>query len=129
MRAKLDPRLKLGRIKNPFDAWQGDAQNGYFRIRGPMNRFLIIIASNGMDWDHVSAHVENSYDPPVWAEMAFVKDLFFGEEEAVMQLHPPKSEYVNCHPGTLHLWRPQKEAIPLPSRILVGPRMPSDVHK
>jgi hypothetical protein len=39
--------------------------------------------------------------------MCHVKELFFDADECVMQLHPPKSEYVNCHQYCLHLWRPQ----------------------
>lgn len=46
--------------------------------------------------------------------MCFIKDLFWGEEEVVMQLHPAKSQYVNQHDYCLHLWRPKTIAIPLP---------------
>jgi len=74
-----------------------------------------------------------------WGEMSFVKEMFFLDEEAVMQLHPPRSQYVNQHPNCLHLWRPQTQAerdaindqdgkefptpthgIPLPPMIFVG---------
>ena len=44
----------------------------------------------------------------------------FGEEEAVVQIHPPKSEYVNNHQFVLHLWKPTKDALPLPPSIAVG---------
>lgn len=30
-----------------------------------------------------------------------------------------KSEYVNCHPFVLHLWRPIKEVIPIPNKLMV----------
>ena len=52
--------------------------------------------------------------------MCFVKDLFWDEEEMVMQLHPPKSKWINNHPYCLHLWRPTKETIPAPPQIAVG---------
>lgn len=52
--------------------------------------------------------------------MSVVKDMFFEEEEAVMQLHPKKSEYVNNHPNCLHLWRPTNGEIPTPPMYLVG---------
>lgn len=52
--------------------------------------------------------------------MCFIKDLFFGPNECVMQLHPPKSEYINNHPYCLHLWRPQNIEIPRPPQIMVG---------
>ncbi len=48
-----------------------------------------------------------------------VKDLFFEESEAVMQLHPPKKDYVNSHPYCLHLWRPRSIEIPLPNVDMV----------
>lgn len=106
--------------------------NGAFVIESPIpNRTLWIIASDAtvMDvgWEHVSAHVtrgkdtgRNSWATPTWEEMCFLKDLFWDEEDVVMQLHPRKSEYVNTHPHTLHLWRPTTQEIPTPPKILVG---------
>jgi len=38
----------------------------------------------------------------------------------VMQIHPRKSEYVNCHPYVLHLWRPINQVIPTPNPLMVG---------
>jgi hypothetical protein len=52
--------------------------------------------------------------------MCFVKDLFWDAEEPVMQLHPPKSTWINNHPHCLHLWRPTGAPIPLPPQIAVG---------
>ncbi|WP_439375489.1 DUF7694 domain-containing protein [Bradyrhizobium sp. DASA03120] len=52
--------------------------------------------------------------------MCFVKDLFWHEEECVMQLHPPRSEYVNNNRYCLHLWRPTCQEIPTPPSGLVG---------
>ena len=81
---------------------------------------LGIIVSDGMDWDHVSVSLPSRC--PNWEEMCFVKDLFFEPEEPAMQLHPPKSDYVNYHQHCLHLWRPQAKRIPLPDSIMVGPK-------
>ncbi len=39
-----------------------------------------------------------------------------------MQFHPKRSEYVNYHPGCLHLWRPTDVRIVLPPSIFVGPK-------
>jgi hypothetical protein len=58
--------------------------------------------------------------PPNWEEMCFVKDLFWDTEEAVMQLHPPKSRWINNHNYCLHLWRPTNQEIPLPPDETVG---------
>lgn len=52
--------------------------------------------------------------------MCFVKDLFWTEDEAAIQFHPPRSEYVNNHSGCLHLWKPVGIQFPLPSPDLVG---------
>jgi hypothetical protein len=52
----------------------------------------------------------------------FVKNLFWEEEEVVMQLHPATSQYVNYHPNCLHLWRPMHMSILHPPSILVGPK-------
>jgi len=81
---------------------------------------LAIVVSDGEGWDHVSVSLPNRC--PSWEEMCFVKDLFFEPHEAVMQLHPPRSEYVNYHKFCLHLWRPYNKRIPLPPSIFVGPK-------
>jgi hypothetical protein len=52
--------------------------------------------------------------------MCFVKDLFWDDEDCVMQLHPKKSEYVNNSPFCLHLWRPINAIIPTPPHEMVG---------
>lgn len=82
---------------------------GMFRV--PSNSIgvttLTVVSGDGGGWDHVS--VRTPYRCPLWSEMCQIKDLFFRDDEVVMQLHPAKSEYVNHHPFTLHLWRPQTE--------------------
>jgi hypothetical protein len=81
---------------------------------------LRVIASDGEGWDHVSVSLPNRC--PTWEEMCRIKDLFFDEDETVVQFHPKKSEYVNCHPYCLHLWRSQDQEAVLPPSILVGPK-------
>lgn len=58
---------------------------------------------------------------PTWREMCQAKDLFWDAEDLVVQFHPRRSEYVNCHPHVLHLWRKPGVAFPSPPAILVGP--------
>lgn len=53
-------------------------------------------------WAHLS--VSSEYGCPVWAEMVWLKDQFWEEEETVIQFHPPKSSYVNVHSNCLHMW-------------------------
>jgi hypothetical protein len=78
----------------------------------------------GLDWEHVSVHAYRyggrSQRCPTWREMCFVKDLCWDPEDLVIQYHPRRSEYVNNHPFTLHLWRPRHVAIPTPPKLLVG---------
>lgn len=91
-------------------------------------RFLIngvrikVIASDGMGWQHVSVSINNSTFTPSWQIMCIVKDLFWEPEDTVIQYHPAASQYINCHPGCLHLWRPLNEKLPIPPMEFVGPK-------
>jgi hypothetical protein len=121
MRATLPETLTRGRIAGD-PAW---GAYGCFQVLGPAGLPLRIIASAGDDddpeangWEHVS--VSTKHRIPTWAEMCFVKDLFWDEEETVIQFHPPKSQYVNQHPYVLHLWRQRHTPFPLPPSHLVG---------
>lgn len=119
----LDRRLEEGRFRSGDYGSREEALHGAFNIPGPCGERLIILSS-GRDsdtgWEHVSVSIDRRV--PNWQEMCFVKDLFWGGDEAVMQLHPPKRDYVNCHPHCLHLWRPIRAEIPLPDSMLVGPK-------
>jgi hypothetical protein len=84
-----------------------------------------IIATDGLDpdsdlprWEHVSVSLATRC--PTWDEMCLVKSLFWDDEDCVMQLHPPRSQWINNHPTCLHLWRPLEQTIPLPPPITVG---------
>lgn len=122
MRSIVPGKLEDGRVRTGhFKSDHTNGLMGAFHVHGPSGRMMVIISSGTEDsWEHVSVSVEGR--TPNWSEMAFVKDLFWSDEEAVMQLHPPKSQYVNCHPYCLHLWRPRDAVIPLPPVHLVGPR-------
>lgn len=102
--------------------------NGCFCIQIG-NDLFHIIASDGEAmkgkielWEHVSVHaVKNKkQETPTWDDMCKIKDIFWDEEDAVVQYHPKKSEYVNRHPNVLHLWRPVVQKLPTPPKILVG---------
>jgi hypothetical protein len=120
MKRRFDPRLRMRRVKHPITGATGDDRNGAFVLAGPEGRNLFVLVSDGGGWDHVSVSLVNRAleTPPSWAEMCWVKDQFFDPEEAVVQYHPPHSRYVNIS-ETLHLWRPQTVAIPLPPMPLV----------
>lgn len=108
---------------------------GAFRILLPKSMgglWINVLASDGSGWaegglpgtpwEHVSVSVRGHPDRcPTWEQMCWVKDAFFDPEETVIQLHPPRSTYVNFHGGTLHMWRPVGVDIPLPPPVTVGP--------
>jgi hypothetical protein len=95
----------------------GDSGNGIFKVFVSGKSF-ICIASNGGGWDHISI-TRNNGKLPTWEEMCAIKDIFFDEEEVVVQYHPKKSEYVNIHEGCLHLWKPTIAQMPTPPKIFV----------
>jgi hypothetical protein len=75
-------------------------------------RFLKIIASSDLGWDHVSVSLTNRC--PNWHEMEQVKHLFFKENEVCWQYHVPPMNHINIHPFCLHIWRKQNFEIPVP---------------
>lgn len=120
MRQILPEKLRAARTQG-HPSW---GAYGAFQIMGPCGESLRIVASAAapddtmsQGWEHVS--VSTKRRPPNWQEMCFVKDLFWEDEEAVLQFHPPKSQYVNNHPHCLHLWR-HKDGHALPPSIMVG---------
>lgn len=126
MRQTLPEKVETGRIvSGPMASRRDWGAYGAFMVQGPCGEELKIIAS-GADaddkmsggWEHVS--ISTRRRPPNWQEMCFVKDLFWDEQECVIQFHPPRSEYVNNHPHCLHLWRPTDNHVRLPPSILVG---------
>lgn len=94
--------------------------NGAFRIPSTVRTrlALMIVASDGEGWEHVS--VSTVVRTPTWEEMCFVKNLFWDEEDEVIQFHPKRSEYVNCHPHCLHMWKPVGKEILMPPTYLIG---------
>jgi len=108
---------RITRGPKASDARYGN--NGAFLIPGPDHgKLLTVIASDGAGWEHVSVSTRSRI--PTWDEMCLVKDLFWGENETVVQYHPAKAHYVNNHPYVLHLWRPLGSEFPLPPDRLVG---------
>lgn len=93
--------------------------NGAFIVPGPCGQDLSVIASDEGGWEHVSVSLPKRC--PNWPEMCAIKNLFWSEEECVIQYHPPRSLYVSHHPYCLHLWKPLGADIPMPPTILVGP--------
>lgn len=116
---KVPERYRM--LKGAYGSNSSYGNNGAFIInRGRTTIFCI--ASDGLGWNHVSVHCESEGKEriPTWAEMCFVKDLFWGKEDWVSQFHPAESEYVDMHKFTLHLWEPIGETILKPPSLLVG---------
>lgn len=110
-------------IESSFDL---KGNNGFFILPNPKTmkgRLLMVLATDGEGWDHVSVSIPTERRCPTWEEMCFVKDQFWSEEDTVVQFHPPHSQYVNNHEFCLHLWRKQNFEQPLPNSILVGIKM------
>lgn len=78
----------------------------YYHEQGRKQLLYVVVSVDGGYVEHVS--VSTKKRTPTWEEMCFVKDICFADEELVIQFHPKKSEYVNFHPYTLHMWRPVK---------------------
>lgn len=107
----------LDEFRVPLMGDMGDEENGAFKFTFKGEKYDVI-ASSGQGWEHVS--ISSKHKVPSWKVMCMLKDLFFEEDEVVMQLHPAKSEYVNNHPNCLHLWKPIDIVIPSPPHWMVG---------
>lgn len=111
-------------LDGPYASCQFDGCNGAFVIK--YNGVVMkIMATDGTDedthnWEHVSVSCLNR--TPKWSEMQWVKEQFWEDTEAVMQLHPCKDDYVNHHPYCLHMWRHRVIPTPAPPSVLVGPK-------
>jgi hypothetical protein len=96
----------------------GDGTEGAFIIPSPIDGTqLVVIASTGGGWDHVSVSRERRI--PNQREMDHIFRLFFAADETAVQFFVPASDHVNNMPNCLHLWRCQEEAFPRPPQIMV----------
>lgn len=102
-----------------FGSSENEGCNGYFCFT-LFGAKIKVIASDGMGWKHVSASIDKCLEPPNWKMMCAIKDLFFEDEDVVVQFHPKKSQYVNNHPGCLHLWQSLDREFPQPDSLMVG---------
>lgn len=128
MRAIYNTKLERYRKQEePLFSTIEDGYKGVFKLRHKYmpNQILLTIISTGpklqnniyddielYKWEHVS--VSSPIRTPNWYEMCFIKNIFWDEEETVLQYHPPKSCYKNIHPYCLHLWKPTHFDIELP---------------
>jgi hypothetical protein len=97
---------------------EADGNNGAFICTLRNNQKVNVIASDGAGWEHVS--VSRTDRIPTWNEMCEIKYIFWGDDDCVVQYHPAKEDYINCHPNCLHLWKPIGVEIPCPPSWMVG---------
>jgi len=129
---KLTPPEKYRMTDHPvFATTASYGMNGGFLVpHYKISDYLFFcMVSDGKGWDHVSVSLlkatarRHKYDQvercPTWGDMCFIKDIFFNEDETVIQYHPAQSDYVNVLDYCLHLWRPQGVEVPQPPLIMV----------
>lgn len=130
MRKIFNTKLDNYRKEHPTErGLRGSEYMGFFRIPYlfmPGKKLITIMSTGPKDlsqstekylWEHVSISLPMRC--PEWEEMCWVKNLFWDEEETVIQFHPPKSKYVNVGKYVLHLWKPPYE-VPLPPPITLA---------
>lgn len=114
---------KINGMPNQVSGWY------MIKIKGSRDKHFFCVVSDGEGWEHVSVSIRRIKKGqmqqvdrvPTWEEMCTVKDIFWNEDEAVVQYHPRKQDYVNLHPHVLHMWRPTEQELPLPNPVFVGP--------
>lgn len=91
------------------------------------NKWLNFIFSYQLGWEHLSVSMPGK--TPSWDQMCVMKNIFWNEDEACVEYHPKKEEYVNDHEYCLHIWKPTKVELPTPPTILVGFTNPAEKYK
>lgn len=84
--------------KNPYIKYSGIVKLS----DGKEASFCMGMNEDGLEHVSIELYVRRL---PTWEEMCEVKEIFWDDEEEVVQIHPAKSKYVNMTEA-LHLWRP-----------------------
>lgn len=69
------------------------------------------------EWEHVSVSLYRRSGLPTWNLMCWVKELFWRDDESILQFHPMASEYVSIA-EVLHLWKPPYEVVLPPTMTM-----------
>lgn len=120
---RKEPNLKLDKHRLTDDEmFASPAGVNYGAFFVECRGVQLTVFSSGTDeetgWEHVS--VSTRFRTPTWEEMCFIKDLFWRDDEVVLQFHPAKKDYVDNHPHCLHMWRPLRQTIEMPPVNTVG---------
>ena len=121
MRPEPNVRIEPLRRVHPTLGSSMPGESWGFFIKGPLR----MISSGTVEgnpiakgWEHVSV---SRFDRcPTWAEMVEVKELFWDDEETVIQFHPRKAAQINEMPFCLHLWKLEGSEYLLPPKELIG---------
>ncbi len=117
-----EPNLRIDQYRdnnNPVGDSPPGVNWGFFRIprQGDILRVMSSGTAEETGWEHISISLKNRC--PTWEEMCYVKNLFWREDETVIQFHPKKSKYVNRFPYCLHIWKSLKAEHQLPPDLCV----------
>ena len=132
MKSNVPATLELGRVlRGEWASAPEDGVMGAFLVMGPKGSRPAIISMASIEFEvrleAVNVSVANSPTPNWGRDKASVKDLFWGEDECVVQYHPPRSEYVHTTVLLRRLWKPLNAVIlQLPPAILIGPKEKQD---
>lgn len=102
-------RVKTGQ----FASSRADGWNGLFIV--PLDgSFWHVAISDSSGWRHLSvSNAQQRRKLPSWEIMCRLREAFFGDDEWVVQYHPPKYQDSD-DPFTLHLWAPLDAELPKP---------------
>lgn len=106
--------------------------NGLFVVNSFSRTGLVLccIVSDCGGWEHVSVSVlaRATGAParclPTWEEMEQIRELFWTDDEWVVQYSPARQEKINCG-EVLHLWKPVGSEpcwLPVPPPEFIGPK-------
>lgn len=78
---------------------------GYGKIKLVRWEGTVIFDSTMTSWEHVSVSPKKKGVIPNWYELKEIKEIFWPDNEEVIQFFPRKADHVNVMTNCLHLWR------------------------
>lgn len=102
----MKPYEEIIKSDRLFDVYKVDVLNIGFVKLTDSGTCTVVWSDSEDGWEHVSVSPKKPHKIPSWNDMCQLKDIFFKDDEEVLQLHPKKSEYVNIAENCLHLWKP-----------------------
>ena len=117
----LKPIERYRKITGEYASDPTYGSNGLFSVPSFDGKTIFtVIISDGLGWEHVSVSVSTSDRIPSWEEMEYLKRMFWGLNDTVIQFHPPVSKYINKCKSCLHMWRKPGNEVHLPPSWMVG---------